>query len=355
MTDNEKKRRTDLLEANRQRELEPDETSSTTGAAQREDKEGAPLTVPAPLTDEQYQEILRPVLSRYGMQRFLNGDEITLNPSDYRAIIDRSVEFGLAKAAPAAPVQTAVPNEWRTTMANLAAIVRVQNGNLHADTNEILAQAEKCLAVQAEQAQAEPVAYLKFWAAQRYMGDGNIDHDEGLEVCRKDDIGIDGVAAFPVYAAPVSALPAQAEQVEAVRAAAVPHALASAQARLLQAAKVYSFNYMQDEAEDEEDCVCGPKQHAEAKEVFAAIKEVERCIALATKEAAAQVPAAEDVRAKALEEAESAIEGVIQDLEFDVEERSGAYQCRAAIRALATPSTTPSNDTSALGDTGGAK
>ena len=40
------------------------------------------------LTDEQYQEILRPVLSRYGMQRYLNGDEITLNPSDYRAIID---------------------------------------------------------------------------------------------------------------------------------------------------------------------------------------------------------------------------------------------------------------------------
>jgi len=42
------------------------------------------------LTDEQYQEVLRPVLSRYGMQRFLNGDEITLNPSDYRAIIERA-------------------------------------------------------------------------------------------------------------------------------------------------------------------------------------------------------------------------------------------------------------------------
>lgn len=45
--------------------------------------------------------------------------------------------------------------------------------------------------------------------------------------------------------------------------------------RLLAAAKVYSFNYMQDEAENVEDCVCGPKQHAEAKEVFAAIEEVE--------------------------------------------------------------------------------
>lgn len=46
-------------------------------------------------------------------------------------------------------------------------------------------------------------------------------------------------------------------------------------ARLLAAAKVYAFNYCQDEAEDEEDCVCGAKQHAEAKELFAAIKEAE--------------------------------------------------------------------------------
>jgi len=53
------------------------------------------------LTDEQYQEVLRPVLSRYGMQRFLNGDEITLNPSDYRAIIERA-----RRAAPA-PAPTA--------------------------------------------------------------------------------------------------------------------------------------------------------------------------------------------------------------------------------------------------------
>lgn len=41
--------------------------------------------------------------------------------------------------------------------------------------------------------------------------------------------------------------------------------------RLLKAAKVYAFNYCQDEAESEEDCVCGPKQHAEAIELFAAI------------------------------------------------------------------------------------
>lgn len=44
------------------------------------------------LTDEQYLKILEPVLSRYGMQRYLNGDEITLDPSDYRAIINAAIQ-----------------------------------------------------------------------------------------------------------------------------------------------------------------------------------------------------------------------------------------------------------------------
>ncbi|NRR28853.1 hypothetical protein HSX11_01520 [Oxalobacteraceae bacterium] len=53
------------------------------------------LTTPRPtavmvgdLSDEQYQEVLRPILSREGMRRYLNSDPITLDPSDYRAIID---------------------------------------------------------------------------------------------------------------------------------------------------------------------------------------------------------------------------------------------------------------------------
>lgn len=55
--------------------------------------------------------------------------------------------------------------------------------------------------------------------------------------------------------------------------------LDAAHTRLLAAVKVYSQGYMQDEAEDEEDCVCGAAQHAEAKEVFAAIAAVERASA----------------------------------------------------------------------------
>lgn len=46
-------------------------------------------------------------------------------------------------------------------------------------------------------------------------------------------------------------------------------------ARLLAAAKAYAFNYVQDEAEELECCTCGPTQHAEAKELFAAIAEAE--------------------------------------------------------------------------------
>ena len=47
-------------------------------------------------------------------------------------------------------------------------------------------------------------------------------------------------------------------------------------ARLLAAAHVYAFNYLQDEADDAENCTCGDKQHAEAKELFAAIAALQR-------------------------------------------------------------------------------
>lgn len=72
-----------------------------------------------------------------------------------------------------------------------------------------------------EQALPEPTAYLKFWAYQRITTD--VDADEGLEVCRKDAIGADGIAAFPVYderqvrTAILSALAAQAAEMEGLR------------------------------------------------------------------------------------------------------------------------------------------
>lgn len=42
--------------------------------------------------------------------------------------------------------------------------------------------------------------------------------------------------------------------------------------RLIRAAKVYTFNYLQDEHEEPELCTCGPKQHAELVELFAALE-----------------------------------------------------------------------------------
>lgn len=51
----------------------------------------------------------------------------------------------------------------------------------------------------------EPIAHLKFWAAQNWSGSGNhdIEYAEGLCVCEAGDIGDDKLPAFPVFAAPV--------------------------------------------------------------------------------------------------------------------------------------------------------
>lgn len=54
-------------------------------------------------------------------------------------------------------------------------------------------------------ARQEPVAWLRFWAAQYSTEDGNIGTDEGLKVCEPHEFGMDGRPAFPVYASPVSA------------------------------------------------------------------------------------------------------------------------------------------------------
>lgn len=58
------------------------------------------------LTDEQYQEILRPILSRAGMSCYLNADSITLDPSDYRAIIDSAIEQHVIASQISEPIRT---------------------------------------------------------------------------------------------------------------------------------------------------------------------------------------------------------------------------------------------------------
>lgn len=84
--------------------------------------EGAEIS----LLDAQYQEILRPILSHVGMRRYLNADPIELDPSDYRAIINRAIEFDRAtQQASAAP-------------ADLVAAVRMlvkAKGRFHTEQN----------------------------------------------------------------------------------------------------------------------------------------------------------------------------------------------------------------------------
>lgn len=39
-----------------------------------------------------------------------------------------------------------VPQEWKSLVANLATVIRVQNGNQHEDINTLLAHADRLLA-----------------------------------------------------------------------------------------------------------------------------------------------------------------------------------------------------------------
>lgn len=62
---------------------------------------------------------------------------------------------------------------------------------------------------------SEPFTYLKFWARQYpIQSEPFIEHDDGFEVCKKDEIGDDGDPAFPVYIAPKTLPPEWAEYVE---------------------------------------------------------------------------------------------------------------------------------------------
>lgn len=54
--------------------------------------------------------------------------------------------------------------------------------------------------------EGEPVAWLKFRAAQHISPDGNVEASEWFETCDKDDIGDDGIASFPVFTTPQSFL-----------------------------------------------------------------------------------------------------------------------------------------------------
>ena len=94
---------------------------------------------------------------------------------------------------------------------------------------------------------------------------------------------------------------------------------------LLDAATVYAFAYMQDEAEDPEDCVCGEEQHERAKAVFAAIKSLSKVLDAAP---AAQAPVQNDEEVRSI---------VREAVEAAFEERDGwRVKIAAAVRALAS-------------------
>lgn len=66
---------------------------------------------------------------------------------------------------------------------------------------------QRALAMAPKQEAPEPVAYLRFRAAQQWSGMGghDIEHCEWLETCQAHEVGDDKLPAFPVYAAPAAA------------------------------------------------------------------------------------------------------------------------------------------------------
>ena len=88
----------------------------------------------------------------------------------------------------------------------------------------VVAQTALAMAPKQEAPAQEPIAHLKFWAAQSWGGSGNhdIEYAEGLCVCEKGEIGDDKLPAFPVYAAPAAANGALTdEQIQDITTAAV--------------------------------------------------------------------------------------------------------------------------------------
>lgn len=97
----------------------------------------------------------------------------------------------------------------------LSALVDCINSTRGKDASDALFHAKEILEDQLVEQSAEwleskhiewmsklPVgAYVKFWARQRMSG-CEIDFEEGMEVCRKDEIGDDGCPATPLYSLP---------------------------------------------------------------------------------------------------------------------------------------------------------
>lgn len=88
-----------------------------------------------------------------------------------------------------------------------------------------VAQTVLAMAPKQEAPEQEPVAYLRFRAAQQWSGMGghDIEHCECLETCQAHEVGDDKLPAFPGYAAPAAANGALTDERESFEAWAKEH------------------------------------------------------------------------------------------------------------------------------------
>lgn len=101
-----------------------------------------------------------------------------------------------------AAMQRKALNDWMASQYKQGAIAKVDGMDAWLIHQRALAMAPK-----QEAPAQEPVAYLRFRAAQQWSGMGghDIEHCEWLETCQAHEVGDDKLPAFPVYSAPAAA------------------------------------------------------------------------------------------------------------------------------------------------------
>jgi len=345
--------------------------------------EAAPAPQQSELTDEEIEKVMAD-WSR---------------SSNSRRELCRAIEAEVAnKAAPAAPVQTAEPSYWNSQRKMIErAIVGLRDGwATRKDADDALAIIGSGWAVQAEQAQAEPAGVREFVQAVAHNFDV-YSEDDGERSCRGCSalIVLDGIKDVtkhrPDCIVPrakawltAPALPAQAEQAAAVRAEVLDDV-----AHTLSMCRGYVENRLDEGTRERNPIII--------EAANSVLERIDEGIAALAKEAAIEAPsqAALDVLAERRRQVEEEGWHPDQDDDYEDGQLSMAAACYAMqgntpnygpppdwpwdrdwwkptddrrnlvkagaliiadierIDRAAAQITTPSNDTSAQGDTGG--
>lgn len=168
--------------------------------------------VPVPATDEMIAAIEAKIDAQLTASGIAPGD---MHRQDGDAIYAAAMDAA-PDAVPGMPsaARDAALDEAASVCENVLDATRPNTTSAYAYFHATAIRALKSVAGPVADAAADkdgqkPIAWLRFWAAQHYAGHGDIECDEGYEVCKEGDKGADGSPAFPVFDRPA---PASARQ-----------------------------------------------------------------------------------------------------------------------------------------------